>query len=131
MATMFHTGVQLSGYHFEDSHITFKLAVGLDATYIGKPVALDTANGTVKVCGDGDRVHGILASFEDRIVEGSRVGAVALRFATKLETTGAVAVGDSVVGSATAGKVKAATEADRNDNIVVEVGTGYAIVHRV
>lgn len=128
----FHTGVRLEGFHDEYSIITFLLASTMTAADAGKPVALDTtANGRVKVAGDGERIFGYLESFEDRVVEGNKVGAVAQRFGMsfKIKAADTLAVGDTAVGAGN-GEVKKAAAGDPKDNIVVAVANGRAIIHK-
>lgn len=127
MATI-GVGVSLRGIEHEEFHYPFNLASAVTADDVGKPVALDaTAANTVKVAGDGDVIVGKLATYENRAIEGVKVGAVALKGGFKFSTSGTVAVGDSVQG-AVGGAVKKLTTANYALNMVVEVGTGYAIV---
>lgn len=117
-------GVSLRGIVHEDFHYTFNVKSTITADDVGKPVTLDaTAARTVELAGDGDVVIGVLASFEDRTTEGVKVGAVALKGGFKLTGVSGhtIAVGGTVVGSATAGQVKAAVAADWTQNIVVAV----------
>jgi hypothetical protein len=131
-----HTSVQLAGFHFEDSLITFKLDSGLTADHVGEPIALKTGvNGTVKRGADGERIHGYLQSYEDRTVEGAKVGAVALRLAQrfKVKTADTLAVGDCAccAGNGEVRKMVVATDELPVDNVVVEVVGGYAVVHKI
>lgn len=123
-------GISLRGMTHEKFHYPFYLAAGTVAADVGKAVALDsTAANTVKLAGDGDAIIGKLVTVEDRSVEGVLVGTVALRGGFRFTGEGVIAVGDSVVGSATAGTVKAAVAADHSDNMVVEVdGTNITVV---
>lgn len=104
-------GVTLVGIPQQDFRFTFRLTAGMVAADIGKPVALSTAaNNTVKLAGDGDVVIGRLLTYRNLTTEGIIVGTVELKGGFRFDTTGApvaVAVGDQVVGSATAGAVKA------------------------
>lgn len=130
----FHTGVRLEGFHIETSIITFVCKSTMTIADVGKPVAIDTtANGQVKVAGDGDRIFGYLESFEDRVVEGDKVGAVAQRFGMsfKIKSGDALAVGDTAVGSAVSGEVKKAAANDPSDNVVVSVANGRAVIHKL
>lgn len=132
-------GVTLRGYVFPTWNLTFNLKAGITTSDIGKAVALDSsAANTVKLAGDGDVVIGRLESVENRLQAGILVGAVALKFSDRLPVkaglAGAevVAVGSSVVGAGS-GEVKARTVTsvatpDYNDNMVVALETGYAIV---
>ena len=81
---------------------------------------------TVKLAAAGELVVGRLYSFEDRTVEGIKVGTVETRGGFVMTTTGVVAVGDSVVGDAIAGTVKAG--ADSRNRIVEIPAAGSAVV---
>lgn len=120
-------------FSFEDFTFTYYLKSTITSADVGKAVALDaTATNAVKLAGDNDPVFGRLETFEDRVQEGIKVGAISRKFRSKLPTTGTVAVGDTVTGSATAGVVKASTGTDSiYENTVVEVGTDYAIVEKL
>lgn len=81
----FHTKIRLSGYPFEDSQLTVKLAAGTTSAHLGKAMSGDaSADNTMKPAGDGDEIEGVLLSIEDRKVEGQLVGTVTFRFAKKL-----------------------------------------------
>jgi hypothetical protein len=87
---------------------------------VGELVTQDiTAANTVKLLGDGDAPIGYLATFEDRTIEGIKVGTVDHKGGFPIKYTGALAVGDSVVGSALAGLVKKAGAANRT--LVTEI----------
>lgn len=127
MATI-GVGVSLRGIEHEEFHYPFNLASAVTADDVGKPVALDTtAANTVKVAGDGDVIVGKLASYENRAIEGVKVGAVALKGGFKFTKSGTIAVGDSVQGAA-GGAVKKTTAADYSLNMVVESGSDYVVV---
>lgn len=103
-------GVTLVGIPQQNFRFTFRLTAGMVAADIGKPVALSTAaNNTAKLAGDGDVVIGRLLTYRNLVTEGILVGTVEMKGGFRFDTTGVVAIGDSVVGSATAGKVKAGT----------------------
>lgn len=103
-------GVTLVGIPQQDFRFTFRLTAGMVAADIGKPVALSTAaNNTVKLAGDDDVVIGRLLTYRNLTTEGIIVGTVELKGGFRFNTAGAVAVGNQVVGSATAGAVKAGT----------------------
>lgn len=120
-------GVTLRGFHNEAYKFTFNLAAGITAADRGKLVSLDTsAANTVKLAVDGERILGVLDTVEIRVVEGLRVGTVGMKDSVAVPTTGVVAVGDSISGSATPGVAKKA--AAPNSTIVVEVLTGEAVV---
>lgn len=58
-----------------DFHYPFHLAAAVTAADVSKAMALDTtAPNTVKVAGDGDQIIGKLVTFENRVVEGIKVG---------------------------------------------------------
>lgn len=103
-------GVTLVGIPQQDFRFTFRLTAGMVAADIGKPVALSiAANNTVKLAGDDDVVIGRLLTYRNLTTEGIIVGTVELKGGFRFNTAGAVAVGNQVVGSATAGAVKAGT----------------------
>lgn len=103
-------GVSPGEFHFEGNQFTFTLASGIVAADVGKAVTIDTSGPMkVKLCGANDKILGRLETVEDRVQQGVLIGSVALKFVGKLPSTGTINVGDSVVGSATAGSVKAAT----------------------
>ncbi|HNC06450.1 MAG TPA: hypothetical protein PLS38_09115 [Solirubrobacterales bacterium] len=120
-------GVTLRGQTQPDSRYTFVLDTGIVAADIGKPVSLKAGSAnTVKIAADGDLILGRLYSVEDRGVEGILVGAVETRGGFLMNTTGVIAIGNSVVGSATAGSVKAGTD---SRNRVCEIpAAGTAVV---
>jgi len=120
-------------FSFEDFTFTYYLKSTITAADVGKAVTIDaTARNSVKLAGAGDPVFGRLETFEDRKQDGVKVGAISRKFRSKLPTSGAVAVGDHVVGAATAGLVATGT-ATVNDprNHVIEVGNGFAIVEKL
>ena len=127
MATI-GVGVSLRGIEHDEFHYPFNLASAVTADDVGKPVTLDTtAANTVKVAGDGDVIVGKLATYENRTIEGVKVGAVALKGGFKFAKSGTVTVGQSVQG-APGGAVKALTTANYALNMVVESGTDYVVV---
>lgn len=133
MPTSFHDKVTLRGFHWEDSSLTFNLASAIAAADVGKAVSLNgvVAN-SVKLAADGDAIVGRLATYEDRTVEGIKVGAVELQFANLLPVNAAalsaLAVGDSVQGAG-AGEVKKAAANDPRKNFVAEIiGTNAVVV---
>lgn len=121
-------GVSLNGIHQEEFNYPFLVSGTVTQQMItdGGAVTLNTAaNATVKIAGVGERIMGKLESYEDRVVEGIKVGAVATKGSYKFKYNGngagsttIPAIGGSVVGSA-GGKVEAA--AASADNVVVEV----------
>ena len=105
-------GVSLVGIPQNEFMLTMRLASGITRADEGKPVALDTsANNTVKLAGDGDVIIGNLKIVNNRLVEGILVGTVEFKGGFRWPFTGTVVRGNSVVGSATAGSVKAGTNA--------------------
>ena len=129
-------GISHRGLTVEDFHYPFYISGTIVAGDVGKAVALDTAAAmTVKLAGAGDRIIGILATYEDRVVEGVKVATVAMKggfLVTRAAAAAALSVGDTVVGAG-AGEVKArrnagdtANEPDYGANIVTKV-TGTAI----
>lgn len=127
------TSVVHSEIHFEDSHITFELAAGITTADVGKAVSLDTGGTTkAKLAVNDEHIIGRLETVEDRTnAEGKIVGTVALRLIGWLPTTGTVAVGDTLVGSATPGVAKAAAADVHATNYVVATATGKALVHKI
>lgn len=123
MSQVIGNGIRHAGIHQEDAHFPWNLAAAVTEADKHKPMAIDTgANHTLKVAGDGERIIGPLRTFEDRIAEGIKVGTVEHHGGFKFEYDGALAVGDSIVGSAVDGKVKKAAAA-RADNVVTAVDT--------
>jgi len=124
-------GVTLRGQTQPDSRYTFVLDSTMTSADIGKPVSLKAGSAnTVKIAADGDLILGRLYSFENRSVEGGltglKVGTVETRGGFLMNTTGVIAIGNSVVGSATAGSVKAGTD---SRNRVCEIpAAGTAVV---
>lgn len=117
-------GIRHHGIHVEDAAFPFNMENAVVLADVGKAMTIDTgADCSAKLAGDGDRVIGKLQTFEDRVQEGVKVGTVLMQGGFQFNTTGVVAVGNSVVGSATAGSVKAAS-ATRADNMVTAVDAG-------
>lgn len=100
-------GVNTSNIPMEEWNISFNLESNVAATDVGKAVELDSAGAnTVKLASDGGVILGRLETFEDRIVEGNRVGTVALKGFLTLPYTGtAPTVGARVIGGGS-GNVK-------------------------
>ena len=120
------------GFALNDFMFTYLVSGAVTAADVGKAVTLDTtvAN-TVKLAGNADKVFGRLETFEDRVTLGIKVGTVSRKFKDRLpKTAAAIAVGDSVTGSATAGSVITAVVADPS-NIVIEVLTGFVVVEKL
>lgn len=143
MATPFHTTVDLNGIYFEDRKVTMVLATSIVKADEGKPVTIDTAaNNRVKIAGDGDNILGYLEVVENRVVEGIKVGTIALNYVAQwpIKAADALAVGDVAVGAGS-GEVKKATLVVTTaqepavkpwgKNIVVAVSSGLATVVKV
>src|SRR3990167_4774955 len=134
-------GVVSHTFPIDDFVFTYLISGTVVAADVGKAVALDTAAAnTVKLAGADDVIFGRLETFEDRVQEGVKVGAVARKFKTKLPVQAALAgfnvpaVGDTVVGAG-AGEVKASNNGtaktpDQTNNTVIEVLTGFVVVEK-
>lgn len=119
-------GVTLRGQTQPESRYTFVLDAAIAVEHIGKAVSIKAGSAnTVKLAAAGELVVGRLYSFEDRTVEGIKVGTVETRGGFVMTTTGVVAVGDSVVGDAIVGTVKAGAD---SRNRIVEILTGTTAV---
>ena len=143
MSSVIGAGVSLKGIYIEDFMFPFNLASGIVVGDVGKAVTLDTtAANTVKLATDGAAIIGRLESVENRVSEGILVGAVALKgsFKFPVKSGETVVVGDAIQGAGSgevkalvvtsdtntnAGAIKHASHDGRN--IVVEVGSGYAV----
>ena len=132
----------LRGILHDEFQYPFLLASAIVAADVGKPVTIDTgAANTVKLAGDGERILGVLMSFEDRTVEGTKNGAVGLRggyaFTVNPDATASSpdqtpALGDYLVGgtsdASALGYVQKAQSTDPTDWLVVEVRDSGATV---
>lgn len=108
MTATIGAGVSLNGIYDEDAQFTYLLASATTIDDIGKAVTVDTsAANKVKLAVAGDRILGRLETFEDRTVEGIKVGAVStggiLQFPIADSVT--VNVGDLLVGGLDAATV--------------------------
>lgn len=112
-------GVRLKGIPQNDFMFTFLLDASITAADIGKPVAVGTVANTVILATTGSKILGKLATFEDRTVEGIKVGTVETKggFDFPVLAADTLAIGDSVVGGASA-TVKKGTDAR---NVVVDI----------
>jgi hypothetical protein len=136
-------GVTLDGFYHEHSIYTLKLNSAVVAADVGKAMSMDGAN-QVKLAADNDVIVGRLESVEDRVQEGIKVGAVAFTgcFRLPVKSGETVVVGGGVQGAGS-GEIKplaAQTDTDGTgtpaiknashdwSNMVMEVGSGYAIV---
>lgn len=109
MPGIFHTQIALNGYDFPDYQLTCKISGAPVAADVGKAVSQDAANAnSVQLAADNAPIIGYLMTFEDRIVEGQKVGTVSFKFAQKLKIKAGetVIVGDRLIGAG-AGEVKA------------------------
>lgn len=122
--------ISLAGINVEAFQFPFKLASAIAAADVGKAVSLDTgAANTVKLAADDEEILGVLQTYENRAQVGEgEVGTVGMKGGFKLLKTGAVTVGQQVVGSATPGVVKGIAMGVGARNIVVEVSGNYATV---
>lgn len=129
-----HQNVTLRGFHWEVSSLTFNLNAEITKdTPIGSALTVDTsAPNTMKLAADGDVIVGRLASFEDRAIEGSKMGAVELQWSNTMPIADGqtVTVGSTVVGAG-GGAVKAAVSPDYTQNFVAEVIGNAAVVVKV
>ncbi len=127
--------VKVQSIPMDDWHFTFILHASITAADVGKAVALDTtAEATVKLAGDNEAIFGRLETFEDRVVEGIKVGTVATKGIMRVPYTGSVVVGTVLVGSATAGSVKpaadaAAAGAQPQARIALDIDATNGVVH--
>ena len=113
-------GISLVGIPHSEFRRTVYLAAGITKADEGKPVTLDTtANNTFKLAGADNVVMGNLKVVENRVQEGILVGTVEFKGGFQWPKSGAIAVGDGVVGAG-AGAVK--TGANPR-SLVVAVGT--------
>lgn len=127
---MAYQGVTLKGT-IPSNDPTFVLDDSITINDCGKAVMQDTsAANKVKLATAGAEILGRLETFEDRVVEGVKVGAVKLIGGFELPTAeayAAPAVGDALVGAA-GGFVNKAGENQTSDLKVWEVRTGSVIV---
>lgn len=136
MPGMIGSGVSLQGIVPQDFIATWNVTGAVTAADVGNAVALDTsASNSVKLAGDDTIVLGILASYENRVQEGIKVGAIATKGFFKVPyVNGATAlvpiVGHSVKGSATAGAVKpVAAYAGPNTVVAVDTASSTLVLY--
>lgn len=132
--------VVANSFSFPDYTFTMNVSGAVVQADVGKAVTLDTATAnTVKLAAAGDRIYGRLESLETGGLDGLTVGAVSRKYRAILPVASGLAgldvpaIGDTVVGSATAGAVKASNNAtiktpDRGINTVLEVLSGNRVV---
>ncbi len=107
MSGIIGQGVSLQGIVPQAFAWTWNVTGSVTQADVSEMVAQDTtADNAVKLLGVGDSPIGVLASFEDRTIEGIKVGTVNHKGGFDVPYTGALAKGNSVVGSATPGTVK-------------------------
>lgn len=100
-------GISFVGIPHSEFRRTAYLAAGITSADVGKPVTLDTsANNTYKLAGADDIIYGNLKVVENRVQEGILVGTIEFKGGFQWTKSGAINVGDSVVGAG-AGAVKA------------------------
>lgn len=137
MGTTIGAGVTLEGLYDEDSAFTFNVTSTNGTpdrtTSPGLAVSLDpSAANSVQLAATGLPVLGALGSYEPRGLEGIAVGAVFLKGAFRFPFTGTLAIGNSVVGSATPGSVKQGPNTGAFDGrtLVTEIdnASGTAVV---
>lgn len=124
----FHNLVKLSKYTFETFQLTCNLAVGVVAADVGKAVSQDTsADNQVKLAGAGEAIVGSLYTVEPRVNEGTNIGTVEFKFATKftiktgLTGNQVVARGSRICGAG-AGEIRALDPAVTGDAILIADG---------
>lgn len=118
MAGIIGNGVSLRGLYNQDKAFTWNITGTINrATDLGKAMTQDiTAASSAKLAGDNDPILGTLATYEDRVQEGIKVGTIYHDGGFSVPYVGALAIGDQVCGSATPGAVK---------KITVALPTGY------
>jgi hypothetical protein len=129
MTSVIGGGVTLLGLNKADDGVTYNLATAVTQLHLGWAMSVDTTAGaTLKVAADGEVVFAPLETFEDRRVEGIKVGAVKQKGWFKFPYTGTLTVGSSVVANGLGG-VK--TVAAANNSRVVQLLPGNFAVVRI
>lgn len=126
---MAYQGVTLKGT-IPANDLTFILNSAITAADVGKAVTQDTAAANrVKLAGAGDAILGRLETYEDRVVEGVKVGTVKIIAGMELPTAESytATVGDKVIGAA-GGYVTKVDGSQSSDLTVWEVTSGGVIV---
>lgn len=127
MSSNIGQGVTLRGFYNEAWQFTFNITGAVTAANKGQLVTQDiTVANSAKLAGDNDAPLGILNSLDIRVQEGITVGVVGMKDFQAIPYTGALAIGDSVCGSATLGTAKKATAA--NNTRVAEILAGNMAV---
>ena len=119
-------GVSLQGLRSEDFTFTWNISgTGGVNPGVGVPLSQDiTADYTVKQVTDGSIIIGTLMSYENRVQEGITVAAVAHKTVSVFDYTGTAPTrGNSILGSATANKVKLGAAGASPGVVVVAVDT--------
>lgn len=116
-------GVSLRGIPVEEFDFTWNLNAAIVAADVGKPMSVDTAAAnTAKIAADGDAVFGTLASYENRVQEGIKVGTVSHKTGVKYTYTGAAPTVGGQIQGAGAGLVKTLSGSNaRFPHVVVSV----------
>jgi hypothetical protein len=99
----------LKNLKHEDFMYTALISGTVTQNDLGKAVTQDTtADNTFKLAGDGDPIHGFLVSYEDRTIEGVKVGTISPVGGHEFEVANGATVnrGDYLVGGGS-GLVKA------------------------
>lgn len=109
MSAIIGEGVSLRGLRDENYNYTWNVTGTVVQADVSKAVQLDTAaSNSVKLATADSTILGVLASYEDRVQEGIKVGTVARKGVFVLSYSGADPdIGCGVVGGAAAGQVKA------------------------
>ena len=126
---MAYQGVTLKGT-VPANDPTFVLNSDITASDVGKVVTQDTsAANKVKLAGAGDPIFGRLETYEDRVVEGVKVGAVKIIGGMELPIADGYtpAVGDTVIGAA-GGLVTKVGTGESSDLVVWEKTSSSVIV---
>lgn len=118
-------------YFHEDAQYSFNLNAATVIGDIGKAVEIDAAaDMTVKLATDGGFIFGRLETFEDRKVEGTKIGTISTkgmgRFPVKAGAL-LIALGNSIIGAG-AGEVKGVAAAANQANTIVKIDTGFVTV---
>lgn len=126
MANLAQGGVTVVGIG-QGTRPTFYLNAAIVAADVGKPVKLDSANNTVTLAADTDLIFGVLTTYENRVQEGVKTGAIGLKggYRFTYKTADAVAVGESIVGAGS-GEVKRTATAN-NTKVVAKNTTDQTV----
>lgn len=112
------------GIRIEDLAATYYLNSSITKDHIGAAVSIDPATDFTVGLIDGGRIHGVLQSFEDRVLEGGiKTGAVNPTIRFKFAYTGTAPTRGGHVVSNGAGGVKVAGAGAGENATVVAVDT--------